>query len=134
MIEKAIVAIAGANAPLTALIGNRIGPPPFPQGTAYPFIAFRTITGNENNTQAGGGSLIRERVQFDIYGATDESRIAVRDALRTAFNGYRGTIVGIRVATVVRMPGPALPDERSPGSEELIYRQTDDYVFQYAAS
>lgn len=131
MIGEAFVAIAAADAPLTALIGDRIGPPPFPATTDHPFVTYADISAVDHPHQSGQGAMAVGRYQFDIYGETYDSVVAVRKALRAALAAYRGTIASVDIRAVRWIGGPGRWEPDGDGADDILYRQTDDYLVTY---
>lgn len=101
-LQAAIVAIAAANAPLTALVSTRVYEYGLPQNKTVPAMTFQIIS--QPNFKAMGPTIVdyHPRVQFDGWVQSARSGGAVpkqtlRDAIFNAYFGYLGTIGGVTI-------------------------------------
>ena len=116
-LQAAIVSIAAANAPLTALIGTRIYEYGLPQSKTVPAMTFQVIS--QTNYKAMTPVIVdyHSRVQIDGWVQSARSggsttKQALRDAIFNAYFGYSGSIGGISIKAFL------LEDER-PNIEGL---------------
>ena len=121
--EAAVRAILIADETVLGLVSSRIYPMKLPQGPTMPAITYSRISGPRIETMAGPSGMAFPRVQVDSWASTYAGVKALADAVRKALDGYRGTIVSIRVGGII-MDGEL--DLYEPGVEE--YRVTQDYI------
>ena len=75
-----------AAAPVTALVGTRIGPfGEVDQDTPMPYVVWQTITGTPENYLDNRPDIDNSRIQIDVWAKTgvsaEQVAMAVRDAL-----------------------------------------------------
>lgn len=77
-----------ANAPLAALIGERVTSAFAPSNTIAtgPWVVMTQVSGQEEGSFSGDAGLTRPRFQFTIGGPNQEDVDAVRDVLISEFN------------------------------------------------
>ncbi len=92
---------------------------------AEPFITFQQIAnyGVDNLTAASG--LTEVDFQIDVWAATTATREAIAELVRTALDGFRGTVstVDIRSLRVTNKGRDAVEQPQS-AQEKAIYRTT----------
>jgi hypothetical protein len=79
-----VLSILQAASSVTALVGNRISPPPRPQDAPLPAITLLRIAVLPANNLGGNGNLDQSRLQIDCWGATATDVAAVASAVRAA--------------------------------------------------
>lgn len=90
MIEAAIVALLLASPEVTTLIGGRLQPAGAPQGLAYPFLTYATVSDVEmSHSNLGRGHMREARIQFDCWGQTALQATQLAEALMRALNPRR---------------------------------------------
>lgn len=119
---------------VTTLIGNgdspvtiRCYPMLLPQSPTYPACRYQVVTGEYHHALSGPVGRARPRVQVDVYAETYTAAKGVADALRSALDGYTGTMGSLaRVSSrhVMEFDGY---DVEPDG----IYRITQDYLFSF---
>lgn len=100
-IQTALVAIKTANVTLNTLIGTRFYTDVAPQGTALPFVRFQVISRPNSAAMTPVIVNYHPRVQMDGYAASSALRTTLRTALVGAFYGYRGSIGGEVVKSIL---------------------------------
>lgn len=118
------------DAALLALVpATRIVPGALGQGDALPGIALQIISTNDRNIPNPGlYRHVRDRVQATIVAKTDDSRAAVRAALRKACDAKFPAVSGVQLATVHLGPGgPEFMNE-----EASLYLATQDLMTTYS--
>lgn len=74
----------GAVAGITALVGDRIGPEPLPQGDTLPAILLAEISVSPYSHLNGSADLDQVRVQVTIKAASDAERTTLKALVRAA--------------------------------------------------
>lgn len=99
-IEDAIYTHATDDAGISALIGARIYPGYASQNTTVPYIVYQRISSVPINLLAADTDITEARWQFNCYGTSYPSAVAVVEAVRTAFARYSGTVASIEILDV----------------------------------
>ena len=76
---------------------NRIFLTLAPQETATPFIVYNTEGLTHTFTKSGVSTLDTQRVEVDCYADTLEDAETLMNQVRTALDGYVGTINGVYI-------------------------------------
>lgn len=100
MVEKGIVALLLADAAVTAMVGTRVEPAGTAQTLARPNIVYQRVTTNRLYSQDGPAGSGDARVQLSIWADTYATVKDLADKVRTALEGYRGTVAGIVLDSV----------------------------------
>lgn len=109
-----------------------------PQDTPYPYITVFEVdsVGHHHFTAAAG--LLTTRVQIDMYAREATAAYAIADAVRTALDGYRGTItVSTSPITLqmCHMQTQQINIDSPTGTEQSgLHRVTQDYMCAHAVS
>lgn len=90
-LESGLKALLAADSGVSALVSSRVYPDKLPDPPTLPAITFQVASLTPNYAHDGDAALDFVRVQVNCWGTTRTSAIAVRDAVRTAVSGYRGT-------------------------------------------
>jgi len=103
-IKEALGTYLQGYAALTALVGTRVYPGAFPQGTAMPAVTFSQIS-NPTIPHTGGsdGALQRPRFQITCWGDNYDDPDIVAQVVRTALTDYSGTMGGVGGVDVARV-------------------------------
>lgn len=127
-IEEGLAYFLKNTAGITALVSTRIFPNKLPQTTTLPAITFQRISTPRVHTHdtSGAGGTAHPRIQIDVWGETYESCKDVTDAIRTALNGYKGTMGAVDPVTV---QGALIDEERYDNSPDTgMQRIMSDYI------
>lgn len=100
MIEEAITSLLTGNAAVNILIGMRLYPVKIPQDAALPAVAYQLISAGREYTQDGPSSLARPVIGFTIDSRSIDEARTVGAAIRTALNGYHGTIGTVKIGFI----------------------------------
>lgn len=111
-IEEAMVARMNAHAGLTALVGTRTYPLRVPQDATMPAIAYQKISSPKTQSHSGGSHLAQSRIQLTIEADSYESVKATADQVRACWEGYKGTVGGVRIDAAL------VQDDRDGWSEQ----------------
>jgi len=104
-IEDALVTYINAQAGITSLQGTRYYPR-LPQNPTLPASVYQVISTPRVMSHSGYSNLAMPRIQVTIFGLTYTVVKQIADAYRSALNGFKGTMSGIRIDTI------QLADER----------------------
>lgn len=99
-IYDAIVAKLKATAALTALVGTRIYPDEVPQGKLYPAVFYMTVSDVKDHFITEISSLEAPNIQLTTYADAKDDAAAVAEEIKTAINGYQGTLSGITIQCI----------------------------------
>lgn len=86
MIEAEIKSYLQNYEGLKALVGDRINPDTLPEGTAYPAVTFFLVSADRRHEI----DVCHATFQFDCWGKTKASVIAVATQIRHALQRYKG--------------------------------------------
>jgi hypothetical protein len=81
-----------ADAPLQALVVDRVHPLVLPQKPALPAITLQTVSALEGAHSEGADGLARPRVQIDAWSERYRSAVEVADRVKALLHGYRGAL------------------------------------------
>ena len=124
--EKAIIDILLANAPVIALVGNRVYFAVAPQAPLLPYVVIHRISAPRVHSLEGPSGLAAARIQVDMYAKSGAGARAVGAAVRVALDGFRDEQSG------VNLQGVLLLDEMDGYSEDPELRYvTHDYRVWY---
>ena len=71
------------------------------QATKYPCIVISVVSYSTVMEMQGPTGFANERIQIDVFAETAMDRVKTRDGVRRALNGFRGTVKGIRIDSMV---------------------------------
>jgi hypothetical protein len=89
--EEALIAVLLADAPLVALVEDRINWDVIPQGNVKPTVVMHLVTGTPDYHMTGPSGLVPSRVQVDCRGVTKAAALAVARAVESRLSGFSGT-------------------------------------------
>jgi hypothetical protein len=98
--ELAVYTLLKDAAGVAALVAGRVYPLQAPQNATAPFIVYQRISSRRVRSVDGPSGLAQPRIQVDAYAATYAGAKALASAIRTALDGYRGTVAGVRVGAI----------------------------------
>jgi len=81
---------AGVNAITGTGTNARVYPGIPPPDATAPFVSFRRVSYIRAETLAGPTTLARPTFQIDCWGSNNETMVALAEAVRTLFDGFRG--------------------------------------------
>ncbi len=120
---------------LVDLVGGssnpRIWPNIAPQGALEPYVVPSMISRVGERNMAGPSSLAVAFVQVDVFATDPEDLEAVSKSVRTAMDGYRGVIAGLKVSSIVLQDEQFTTDEREPGSGETTERNRMTFAIHH---
>jgi hypothetical protein len=118
--EANVISYLLADAPLTALVGNRIFPESMPQGVAMPALVVATVSGAPLYADDGEVGLTQTRMQMACYANTYSAAKAVATAVKSRVSGIRDVTQGSTTFIYVMVDNEL--DLREAGESEAEYR------------
>lgn len=113
-------------AAVTNLVSSRIYPVILPQVPTYPAIVYEVVGTERGKAYRGPHNLVQSRVQLDFFADDYDEAWQIEDAVRTALNGYVGSLSGTKFWSV------DFEDANDLYSQELKkWRVVSDYIFSF---
>jgi hypothetical protein len=128
-IEEGIGYYLTTYAGLVALVSTRTYNKRIPQEATLPCVTYYRISTPRVQTHDTSGmtGTAYPRFQFDAWAATYGSAKAITDQLRTALNGYKGTVTSGADSVVIQ--ASLVDDERyDPDLNAGLERISSDYI------
>jgi len=100
LIEQALMTYLLAQTGITDLVGDRIHFVIAPQDVAKPYLVVTKVDSPEVSSHDGPSGLSHPRFQFSSFATTYSSAKTISAALKTALDGYSGTMGGAGGLTV----------------------------------
>ncbi len=128
MMEKDLIGLLLANAPIVAIVGDRVTPLARTQGAALPAIVVQRIGNGPEYADDGEVGIESARVQIDCwaetYGAAKDLSGAVRDALSALADVIQGSTTFLYIVLEEER------DLREPGGNapEYLFRVSMDFL------
>ena len=97
VIEEALRTALLADGTVAGLVGQRVYPLVLPTRAALPAVVYQRISGVRVASHDGPSELARPRFQFACIGSTYAGAKTVANAVRTALDGYSGTVSEVQV-------------------------------------
>lgn len=94
-IEEALYSLVTTDTAVAALISTRFTPIEVPQKSSLPAASYQVITTPREYDQDGPAGFASPRIQITITGQTYAEAKSVGNAIRSAINGYRGTVLSV---------------------------------------
>ncbi len=125
-VEKVIYSKLSGDSDVAALVSTRIYPVNLPQKPTYPAIVYTRISGDRTYSFEGASGLASPRFQIDCFASTYSGGKDLSSKLRSAINGFRGTVSGIVVQAIF------LESDSDMFEDDFnIYRISSDYFVHY---
>ena len=87
MIEQTVVTVLTANAPVQAIVGNKIFPIVMPEGESVPALVYQKVGTDVINSLDGYSGLESIRLQFSCYAATLLAAKQLAQSVSAALDG-----------------------------------------------
>lgn len=119
---------------ITDIVGQKIYSYYLPQGTTYPAIVYRIVSGTHDHTldsQSPALGIMRCRIQLDILSDKLDQVAVLSEAIRQELDGYSGSMSNaycIRSRLVNELGFVTAPED---GSDTWVYRRAVDYLVRY---
>ena len=131
-LKEGLKTYLNARSALTALVSDRIGPPPADQGAGlYPAVTYQIISHPNVHSLQGASGLAYPRVQITGWARTALGAEALRDVLVDALDGFAGAMGSVTVQCCLKIDERDLFDtaSMSPGNREArIYGKAIDFT------
>ena len=117
---------------VTDIVSTRIYPVTAPQGTAFPFVVYSTISSIPQNTKDVPAAVDHVRLQIDCY-AKSTASISGYDQAEQLAAAVRAAIDGVTPGTYagVLVDGIRFEQENDAIEEEInVFRNSADYQFR----
>lgn len=98
--EAAIRSALVADAAVTAIIGSKVYPVLAPATADLPFVTWRRISVQRQQSLAGPIGMPTVLLSVDLFAETYEGVRELADAVRKCLDGWGGTVNDVRVANV----------------------------------
>ncbi|MDD4986375.1 MAG: DUF3168 domain-containing protein [Dehalococcoidales bacterium] len=130
LIEQALMTFLLAQSGITALVGDRIHFVRAPQDVAHPYLVISKVDDPGMHSHDGPVKLGDPRLQFSAFAETYGAAKLVTAAVKTALNGYKGTMGG---DGGVFVGGVFYDDETDldPGDGSGLFGVAADYIIWY---
>lgn len=120
--ESVLKALAGADTGITGLIADRFYPQIIPHTAVLPAAAYQITGADIDIAHDGPAGVNTYDVLLTISAASSPSARSVADAFSAAWNGYKGTLAGEKVAHLI------LDNEQNSYAEQATaYVMRQDY-------
>ena len=125
-VEKVIYSKLSGDSDVSGLVSTRIYPVNLPQKPTYPAIVYTRISGERTYSFDGASGLTSQRFQIDSFASTYSGAKDLSNKIRSAINGFRGTVSGIFVQGIFLENDSDIFDD-----DFNIYRVSCDYFIHY---
>ena len=126
-IEQALDTALKAASTVTTVVSTRIYWMDAPQGTATPYLVYRTIADADQQFSFSDKDTGRALVQFDVVGSNKEAKTALY-AVRTLLRGQSGTIGSL----VVHIINPSnIRENFNPESMRYVFSLDLEVIYSY---
>jgi hypothetical protein len=129
-IRKAIRSFLLADAPIVAVVVDRVYALRIPQGIKVSSIVMTRVSGPGDYHMDGPSGLINARIQIDAWAPTADAAASLANLVKDRLDGYRGTMgTGGNIITV---HGVFVADLREDYDDEAqLYRSGRDYFVHH---
>lgn len=134
MIETDLYTYLTGKSGITDEVSTRIYPSRVPQGESMPAIVYSIVTSDSGRDQTGVNGLVRTIMQLDCYGDTYADARNAHEAVRTNFDGYRGTMGSTVVRRVTRLNDISRFTKPEHAGDKGRYRLSSDYAIWHVES
>lgn len=126
--EKDLIDLLLANAPLVSLVGDRVTPVARTQGDPLPAVVTMRISGAPEYADDGEVGIQNARMQIDCWGESYESAKDLAAAVTTALSAVRDIVQG--ATTFIYIILDDVRDSRESGfnNAEYLFRTSLDFI------
>lgn len=103
MITDSLVSLLNSVSAITTLVDDRIYPITAEQDALLPHIILIKMPGTTNPSHDAASNLSATRFQINCYGLTDLQCDQIANEIRLALDGYKGTVLGVRIDRILRL-------------------------------
>lgn len=130
-IEKAIVSKLLATTGVTDYVGQRVDMGISPQGEALPRIVIHRISTERPSSTLGPVGLAQATVQVNCFDETYFGAKNVASAVRSALNGYEGTVETIQILGCTFANQTDLQGSPTAGTDSPIFGDAQDFTVSW---
>lgn len=124
-----------ANDPaIVAVVGSRVYPTFLPQTGKHPCVVFTVISDVRAKGLSGTLGAATARVQFDLRAYRLSDAVALKEALRLKWEGYRGEMQGLEVLWAEPVSEHDFARDPEDASDDRPVVIEVDYFFKYRQS
>lgn len=123
-----------ADAPLAALVGDRVRPGELKQSETLPAVTYELVNKEGWHSLQGGTTHARSRVQFNCYGRTKIASVTVARAIKDSLDGFRGTLGSVFIDSCMLDNEYDTKDPPESGSAEWRQRRVIDFTIVHSES
>lgn len=121
-LRAAIFARLGSSTALAGVVGDRIFHGRVPQRKAWPAVVFHAPARAYGHNLGGGDGTSTATVQIDCWATKPGQAEAAAEAVRLAFQGYRGRVGSVEFLGVFVDDVGETVERDSPGADDWTYR------------
>jgi hypothetical protein len=115
---------------LSTAAGTRIYPQTLPQAPVYPAITYNQVSGVRDRDLCGPTGRARPRITINSWAEVYGDVHTMADAIRSALNGYRGSMGGTVIGNVILDNEFDLFEEGA--GTRGVHRVVQDYIISFA--
>jgi len=124
-----------SKAAITAIVGARLYPHHLPQSvTVFPVLTFQQISNSHSHHLDSATGVAVARVQVDSWGISLASVESLGEAVRASLQGFTGNMEGSVIHFIQLESEQDLHELGLGGSDDWIFRRSQDYLIKYAES
>jgi hypothetical protein len=131
LFNDAVYTILSSAAGVTAITSTRIYPIQAPQNVTKPYITYQRISTERDYTLGGPDGLVNAILQVDCWAATNDAARSLADAVRLAFDDYRGTSSSVVIQGTFLHNDFDNWEQELAGGEPLLHRVTLEFSAWY---
>ncbi len=129
-LEAGLFALVTGSTAVTDIIGQRFSPAPLKEGATLPAATFTVVNISPTMAHDGDMHLDFVDVQIDLWADTVKEGVILRDTMRSAINGFKGTVGGtqfdrVNVVNMTPIPEPDVQEERVMMEVEITHKYED---------
>lgn len=125
--EAAFIALLLADAPIAAIVGDRVYPGRRLQGSAFPSIVSTRISGQPLYVDEGRAGLLNARMQVDCWAQTYTDAKTLARAVDTLLSAFSGVFAGVNFSYIMLDEERDL-NESGANQSEYLYRVAMDFI------
>ena len=133
-IEAAWYSLLTNKASIASLVGTRVYPEIAPLGTITPYITYTIIGEPHFHHMLGATGIAVASIQTDCWGSNTKEAAELGDALRDAFDGFRGTSASIAIRKCFLVNRSSSFEFVSDGKEQGEHRKILDFSVGFLES
>lgn len=121
-IDEAFYTILANDAGVSAEVVDRIYPDKLPQNVVYPAIRLSLVTENHSPVAGGVDDLPLAGMDVDVFASSREKANEVSELVRSALDGYNGTVNGLVIQAIMMKNRQHFYDD-----DENVFQTSNDF-------